>query len=160
MSVAFSPDHKTLASGSADGIIILWDVTDPRKPALGLRLTGHKNSVLSVAFSPDPDQKTLASGSADKTIIFWDVVGQKQIGKPLTGHEDSVSSVAFSPDGKTLASGSADKTVIFWDYSFSFESLRSRACRRANRNLTDGEWKVYMEDKLGDKPRKTCPDLP
>ena len=105
-SVAFSSDRKTMASGSYDETIILWDVASG-KPSLTLK--GHTDWVLSVAFSPDG--KTLASGSLDKTIILWDVAS----GKPtltLKGHTGTVWSVAFSPDGKTLASGSSDNTSI------------------------------------------------
>ena len=66
-SVCFSPDGKTLASGSHE--IILWDVAN-RQP-VGEPLTGHTDSVESVCFSPDG--KLLASGSSDDTIILWDV---------------------------------------------------------------------------------------
>ena len=41
-SVAFSPDGKTLASGSEDNTIILWDV-DTRQP-IGQPLSGHTES--------------------------------------------------------------------------------------------------------------------
>jgi len=62
-SVAFSPDGKTLASGSGDKTIMLWDLVSGKKKAT---LKGHTHRVSSVAFSPDG--KTLASGSNDNTI--------------------------------------------------------------------------------------------
>ncbi|KAK3346887.1 hypothetical protein B0T25DRAFT_462128 [Lasiosphaeria hispida] len=109
MAVVFSPDGKTLASGSADKTIRLWDMATGTHQQT---LEGHSDYVWAVAFSPDG--KTLASGSADKTIRLWDTAtGTHQ--QTLEGHSNDVRAVAFSPDGKTLASGSADKTIRLWD---------------------------------------------
>ena len=78
--MAFSPDGKTLASGSSDRTIKLWDVATGKEQAT---LKGHTGCVYSVAFSPDG--KTLASGSEDKTIKLWDVeTGKEQA--TLKGH--------------------------------------------------------------------------
>ena len=64
-SVAFAPDGHTLATGSDDGTVILWDLTDPTRPRrIGDPLTGHTDAVYSVAFAPDGH--TLATGSDDR----------------------------------------------------------------------------------------------
>jgi WD40 repeat protein len=110
-SVAFSPVGKTLASGSIDLTIRLWDVATHQQ--VGQPLTGPANWAQSVAFSPD--SKTLATGGFG-TIRLWDVTTHQQVGQPLTGHANVVWSLAFSPDGKTLASaGSVDGTIRLWD---------------------------------------------
>ena len=91
------------------------------------RLRGHKDSVYSVAFTPDG--QGLISGSLDKTLKYWDVRsvgmgpppnGKKPVDKDLctmnfTGHKDYVLSVAVSHEGKWVVSGSKDRGVQFWD---------------------------------------------
>ncbi|MEO5329570.1 MAG: WD40 repeat domain-containing protein [Magnetococcus sp. THC-1_WYH] len=109
MSIAFSPDGKTIVSGSWDKTIRLWERASGKSIAI---LERHSGPVLSVAFSPDG--KTIASGSGDKTIRLWERASGKLIAT-LEGHSNWVNSVAFSPDGKTIASGSEDKTIRLWN---------------------------------------------
>ncbi|MCK6625390.1 MAG: NB-ARC domain-containing protein [Anaerolineae bacterium] len=110
-SVAFSPDGKVLAAGTAEGQVRLWRVTDGQPL---LTCEGHLGAVWSVAFSPDG--RLLVSGSTDGTVRLWDVNTGQSL-KMLAGHTHQVWSVAFSPDGRLLASGSTDGTVRLWEVS-------------------------------------------
>jgi hypothetical protein len=100
---------RTLASGSSDKTVKLWDAA---RSKLLTTLQGHTGVVYSVVWSLDG--KTLASGSRDQTVMLWDAARSKLV-STLQGHTGEVESVAWSPDGTTLASGSRDQSVKLWD---------------------------------------------
>ncbi len=99
--VAFSPDGKRLASGSADTTVRIWNAETGKQEQV---FQGHTGAVWSVAFSPDGRQLASCGGrphDADDVLV-WDVSNGKVV-RRLTGLSDFVTSVTFSPDGRRIA---------------------------------------------------------
>jgi len=113
-AVTFSPDGKSLVTGSFDKTVKLWETATGKETKTFTGPAGHQNLVLSVAFSPDG--RFLASGAADNTAKIWDVAkaGSEAPYKNLA-HANLVDAVAFNPAGTQLATGSHDGTVRIWD---------------------------------------------
>jgi WD40 repeat protein len=109
LAIAFSPDGHTLASGSLDRTIKLWN---PETYQCHLTLQGHQSWIWDVAFHPN--SKTLASASYDRTVKLWDLK-TGHCTHTLEGHLGSALSVAFSPDGQWLASGGYEQMLKLWN---------------------------------------------
>src|SRR5438445_263861 len=91
-SMAFDPRGGTLASGSDNGTVRLWEADSGK---LLRTLEGHEGEVLSVAF--DPRGGTLASGNVNGTVRLWEADSGKLL-RTLEGHTSAVFGIAFSPD--------------------------------------------------------------
>lgn len=111
-SVVFSPDGRTIASGSAGdaGVVQIWEVATGRQLR---KLEGDRDHVTGVAFSPDC--RTIASGSGgDAGVQLWEVATGRRLRK-LEGHRYYITSVAFSPDGHIIASAGGSGEWL-WRY--------------------------------------------
>ena len=122
-ALGLSPDGRTLVSGGRDTTLKVWNLNTPSHynsmsptnrvigDGLMYTLTGHSESINTVAISPDG--QLLVSGSEDTTIKLWDLRTRECLAT-LEGHEAGVKSVAISADGQLLVSGSADNTIQLW----------------------------------------------
>lgn len=109
--MALSPDGRTLATGSYDQKVKLWDTSVGAELAV---LTGHNGAIFGLSFRPDG--KVLASASADRTVKLWEVPSGKRLdtfSQPLK--EQTL--VTFSPDGKTVAAAGVDSRIRVWTVS-------------------------------------------
>ncbi len=145
-AVAFSRDGSRLLSGSGDSggcdgkscskdhTLRLWDVAAGK---LIRTMTGHRDAIDSVAFSPDG--AWAVTGNADRTVKLWDLQSgallrsfERVPGDVPTAYDSLPADVAakmksgpdygartraaISPDGKRIVSNSSDEIVMrFWD---------------------------------------------
>src|SRR6266581_4573441 len=71
-ALAFSADSRLLAAAGGDGLVRLWDITDPSRPRqLGQPLTRLSSAVFQVTFSPRG--RLLAASGEDGKVRLWDV---------------------------------------------------------------------------------------
>jgi WD40 repeat protein len=154
LSLAFSPDGRTLASGSKDGSVLRWDVASGEQVGEPLVQQGWVNGL---AYSSDG--ALLASASHLGGITLWDPASGRQIGEPLLGHSDWVNAVAFDPEGDQMVSVSADGTLIAWPNSTRVSDrsqAREHLCSLAARNLSREEWETFVPFRAFEP---TCPGL-
>jgi COMPASS component SWD3 len=109
-TVAWSPDNETVATGSDDKTIRLWNaLTGKAHPKA---FSGHHNYVYSIAFSPKGN--IIVSGSYDEAVFLWDVRSAKVM-RSLPAHSDPVAGVDISHDGTLVVSCSSDGLIRIWD---------------------------------------------
>jgi WD40 repeat protein/transcriptional regulator with XRE-family HTH domain len=107
-ALAFSPDEQTLATGSWDGSIKLWNLENGALLWLGQ----HTGSIHRLVFTPDG--RTLVSGGDDAAIRLWDVSTGKHL-QTLSCQSSAVYALSCSSDGRLLASGGFDGRIHLWE---------------------------------------------
>jgi tetratricopeptide (TPR) repeat protein len=106
--VQFRPDSKAVLTGSAKGIVRLWEVPSG-KPLTPLLV--HPSPVSQGTFSPDGGTLLTVSNSV---VRLWRLSTGKAIGEPLA-HADDLAHVDFSPDGRFVRTLTKKRTARFWD---------------------------------------------
>jgi WD40 repeat protein len=97
-SVRYSPDGKTIALGTGDGVIQLWDAEEMK---LSHSLRGHEGNVVDIGY--DPEGKRLASVGRDGTLRVWDLTRRETVA--ALRRSVTLQAVAWNPGGTLLAAG-------------------------------------------------------
>jgi RNA polymerase sigma factor (sigma-70 family) len=108
--LVFSPDSKTLASAGLSGEVRLWEAATGKETRT---LTGHKEPVSGVVFSPD-GKRLLSACSFEPSIQVWETGTGKELHR-FRADAGGVTAIALSRDGKLLASAGADFSIRLWD---------------------------------------------
>jgi WD40 repeat protein/predicted Ser/Thr protein kinase len=108
LAVAFNPDGRFIASGSADRTVRLWEVATGREMAV---LRGHENPVWQVVFSPDG--RRLASSEGPRTVRLWDPAAGTLVAL-LSDQSVEPNALTFSPDSRFVCVA-RERDVYLWE---------------------------------------------
>lgn len=127
-SIAFRPHRGTLASGSWDRTVRMWDMYERKGSCEVLE---HSKEVLGVCFRPDG--KELATATMSGEILLWDAeqgivsgsidgardaaAGRTRNSRTAAQQRGHFQSVSYSADGRFLLAGAASKHVCVYNVS-------------------------------------------
>lgn len=109
VAIRWSPDGSTIAVGSADDVVRLYDPF-----LLPVGQLHARREVTALAWSPDGG--TLVAGDVTGSLYRWDLREGPQATPTEVGgaHGAAVRSLSFSPDGASLASAGSDHLAKIW----------------------------------------------
>lgn len=175
-AVAFSPDGKTVATGSFDKTIKLWDAAAQKEVRA---LDGHAGMVLTVTFTKDGTK--LLSGGEDNLVKLWNLAAAAQQPKALPASPAPIKALAATKDGKLLAGACEDGNVRLYDVAslmpvrdfgghggpvfaavFSPDGARlyTAAADRSVRVFETGSGKPLASQEIGSQPATSLALLP
>lgn len=147
----FSPDGKTVLTGSLDGTARVWAVGDVK--AIGQFLCSQTN-VAAAAFSADG--QSLLAEYGDETVQAWDVSAARPFSDPFPirrrSEKDQATFVpVFSPDGRSILSwGNTDDSVFLWKVAAGkSRAITLKHAERAHTGTFSADGRIAVTMGLG-----------
>ncbi len=107
--IGIAPDQQEFSVGYSDNVIRVFDATTY---TLKYELTGHSNSVFTVAYHPS--QSVLLSAGRDAHLRVWNL-DDYSANQSIAAHMYAINHVEFSPNGHHFVTCSMDKSIKVWD---------------------------------------------
>jgi WD40 repeat protein len=137
-ALAFGPHSRTLAIGGAkDGALVVWGMDEDSEV---LQPTVRQDTISALAFSADGSR--LAVGYAGGEVWLCAGLGEPSACLPVFAQDAGIVALGFRHDGEQLVVRDDTGTVRIWD--LGVEAWITRACRVANRTLTEEEWAQHV----------------
>jgi len=164
---AFSPNRARIATGHADGRVVIWETAQGRRL---WEFRAFPSAATAVAFTPD-SRVVLAAG-ANLTMRSFDVEGRELL-TLRANHEQPIEAIAFTSDGARMLTVGRDRLAQLREYPGGAEinTFRGHAGgltaavflpdnRRAITAALDGTARLWRADKPEDilpcKDDATC----
>ena len=138
VSLAFAPDG-VLATGTAEGILQLWNPTSGEQVAGPLAVAA--GPVTSIAFD-STGERIATTGGQDGTARLWFTSSLQQEGTAFRADQGVPASAAFSAHSTNLLVIDGRGNAFTWPTSLA--DWEQRACAIAGRSLTREEWSRFL----------------
>ena len=144
---ALSPDSQTLAVGTEDGNVILFDARSGERRGAPMKVAGSLISQIAIS----PDGQLLAVVPINGGAMLWDLRSRSRVGDEFpVSSSGVVPAVAFEPNGRLLITEFGSDI----EWPVDRPTLQRFACQIAGRDLSREEW----TDVLPNRPyRPVCP---
>jgi WD40 repeat protein len=168
LSVAFSPDGRRVASGSAmwstelnaqsKGFVQLWDAGngDPADAPIQLG-NALMDLAVSASSSNSGSAKLIAASFDPYTVQLWNVDHPDAEQFTFGGHQAQVVAVAVSADGGRIVSGSADGTTRIWP-NLPPMAPDAALCGKLTQNMSREDWSAWVSKDIPFE--RICDELP
>ena len=118
--------NETVASGSSDKMIKIWDIINKNEEPI-IKLKGHKATIFCLG---EIEKNKLLSGSEDRTIKLWDLIEKKCVMSLEDPKGSKINCLYILSDPGFIVTGGDDNLLKIWNIYSDYipNILRGHEC--------------------------------